>query len=224
MNPSDFEFYRNKTILFFYEKILEKDGQRSMHDLSCQFGRKEFSKEMKQIAGSSRNGLKMFLMSYPSLFVIEGDIVFLSEPNNTRVQITSRLDCYKDEAKKYFEEKILQYGKNAEVPIKCLFGHRSQANLSIRYMAGQTCEDFKHFLMSFPNTFILNNNNVRHRSNSQISLDSSFPIISEDKKKLQSDGDGSDRLQTSCIDSLKEKLAKEADTIFLTNKEIKLLR
>ena len=36
-------------------------GPRTLHDLSCQFGTKGFSKEMRQIAGGSQSGLKKFL-------------------------------------------------------------------------------------------------------------------------------------------------------------------
>ena len=36
-------------------------GPRTLHDLSCQFGTKGFSKEMRQIAGGSQSGLRKFL-------------------------------------------------------------------------------------------------------------------------------------------------------------------
>ena len=46
-------------------------GPRTLHDLSCQFGTKGFSKEMRQIAGGSQSGLRKFLQqvwdSYSSL-------------------------------------------------------------------------------------------------------------------------------------------------------------
>jgi len=47
--------------MFFFEKLLEKGGPRTLHDLSCQFGTKGFSKEMRQIAGGSQSGLRKFL-------------------------------------------------------------------------------------------------------------------------------------------------------------------
>ena len=46
-----------------------------MHDLSCQFGTKGFTKQMRQIAGGSKAGLRKFLQQYPSLFVIQNDTV-----------------------------------------------------------------------------------------------------------------------------------------------------
>jgi hypothetical protein len=36
-------------------------GPRTLHDLSCQFGTRGFSKEMRQIAGGSQSGLRKFL-------------------------------------------------------------------------------------------------------------------------------------------------------------------
>ena len=78
MESEDYETHRNLTLMFFLEKLLEKGGsQRSFHDLSCQFGTKGFSREMRQIAGGSQAGLGQFFKQYPSLFMVEGDIVSL---------------------------------------------------------------------------------------------------------------------------------------------------
>ena len=47
--------------LFLLSVILNIAGPRTLHDLSCQFGTKGFSKEMRQIAGGSQSGLRKFL-------------------------------------------------------------------------------------------------------------------------------------------------------------------
>lgn len=70
-----YELVRNMTLLFFFERLLDKGEPRTLHDLSCQFGSKGFTKEMRQIAGGSQSGLKKFLAQYPALFSIEGDYV-----------------------------------------------------------------------------------------------------------------------------------------------------
>lgn len=75
MNSEKYEEIRNMTLLFFLEKLVDKGQSRSLHDLSCQFGKKGFTKEMKQIAGNSQNGLRKFLNSYPYIFTIDGDQV-----------------------------------------------------------------------------------------------------------------------------------------------------
>ena len=72
---ADFDSIRDKTLLFFLDHLMDKGQPRTLHDLSCQFGAKGFTKEMRQIAGGSQSGLKKFLAQFPSLFSIEGDNV-----------------------------------------------------------------------------------------------------------------------------------------------------
>lgn len=101
----EYEMVRNLTILFFLERLLDKGEPRTVHDLSCQFGAKGFTKEMRQIAGGSQSGswnfqighvqvffflnflvswlfffigLKKFLAQYPSLFLVDGDFVHIN--------------------------------------------------------------------------------------------------------------------------------------------------
>jgi len=75
MDGNDYENVRNLTLLFFLDRLMDKGQPRTLHDLSCQFGTKGFTKEMRQIAGGSQSGLKKFLLQYPSLFTIEDDQV-----------------------------------------------------------------------------------------------------------------------------------------------------
>lgn len=75
MEAMQYELARNMTLLFFFERLLDKGEPRTLHDLSCQFGSKGFTKEMRQIAGGSQSGLKKFLSQYPALFSIEGEYV-----------------------------------------------------------------------------------------------------------------------------------------------------
>lgn len=75
MDGNDYEYIRNLTLLFFLDRLIDKGQPRTLHDLSCQFGTKGFTKEMRQIAGGSQSGLKKFLSQYPSLFTIDEDKV-----------------------------------------------------------------------------------------------------------------------------------------------------
>ncbi len=52
----DYEHARNLTLLFFFERLVDKNEPRTLHDLSCQFGAPGFTKEMRQIAGGSQSG------------------------------------------------------------------------------------------------------------------------------------------------------------------------
>ena len=73
----DYEYVRNMTLMFFLDRLMLKDQPRTLHDLTCQFGTKGFTKEMRQIAGGSQSGLRKFLSQYPSLFTIEADQVLI---------------------------------------------------------------------------------------------------------------------------------------------------
>lgn len=78
MEAMQYELARNMTLLFFFERLLDKGEPRTLHDLSCQFGSKGFTKEMRQIAGGSQSGLKKFLSQYPALFCFEGEYVAIN--------------------------------------------------------------------------------------------------------------------------------------------------
>jgi len=143
--------------MFFFEKLLEKGGPRTLHDLSCQFGTKGFSKEMRQIAGGSQSGLRKFLQQYPSLFTVDGEWVSITQT----IKMTGNGGGgpgerdYANEAIDYFKNKLRQYGAGTEVPIKSLLGHRSQAPPEVRHISGQHVKEFKDFLARYPEEFVV---------------------------------------------------------------------
>jgi exonuclease 3'-5' domain-containing protein 1 len=104
MESDDYETNRNLTLMFFLEKLLDKGGgARSLHDLSCQFGTKGFSREMRQIAGGSQSGLRRFFNQYPSLFTVEGDMVNITT-HSSSLSNTDYRD-YAQEAVQYFASR-----------------------------------------------------------------------------------------------------------------------
>ena len=130
MESNEYELVRNLTLLFFLERLLDKGGPRTLHDLSCQFGAKGFTKEMRQIAGGSQSGLRKFLGQYPSLFSIDGDYVYVNAfaaPADTQQDLGLKYvggkRDYAQEAVEYFSNKLMQYGPGTEVPIKSLLGN-----------------------------------------------------------------------------------------------------
>lgn len=161
MESMEYELARNLTLLFFVERLLDKGEPRTLHDLSCQFGAKGFTKEMRQIAGGSQSGLKKFLTQYPALFSIDGDYVGINtfQKNPCGAGASSNVD-YIEEAKEYFASKMVQYGEGTEVPIKSLLGHRSQASPQVRHISGQRIKEFKDFLLKHPDTFHIVEDNV----------------------------------------------------------------
>ncbi|KAL1502086.1 hypothetical protein ABEB36_007284 [Hypothenemus hampei] len=156
MEAMQYELARNMTLLFFFERLLDKGEPRTLHDLSCQFGSKGFTKEMRQIAGGSQSGLKKFLLQYPSLFTIEGDYVSINNCQTTGSKNAADSKDYNTQAVEYFSEKLLQYGEGTEVPIRSLLGHRSQASPEVRHVSGQHFHEFREFLLKYPDTFEIN--------------------------------------------------------------------
>jgi len=154
-SSANYEIIRNKTLLFFLDHLYMSSSEgkkaRSLHDLSCLFGTREFTKEMRQIVGASRNGLKKFLQSFPSLFQIEDDLVYCTHFREDSGQ-SSR--DYNKEAVDYFRQKLLQFGTSM-VPIKNLFGYRSQASQEVRHISGKSANDFKRFLKANEDVFEL---------------------------------------------------------------------
>ncbi|CAF4885825.1 unnamed protein product [Pieris macdunnoughi] len=161
MESMEYELARNLTLLFFVERLLDKGEPRTLHDLSCQFGAKGFTKEMRQIAGGSQSGLKKFLTQYPALFSIDGDYVDINTFQRCPAGAgASSNNDYIEEAKEYFAGKMVQYGEGTEVPIKSLLGHRSQASPQVRHISGQRIKEFKEFLMKHPDIFQIIDDNV----------------------------------------------------------------
>ncbi|XP_065215833.1 egalitarian protein homolog [Planococcus citri] len=169
MDSKEYEMVRNMTLLFFFEKLMDKGGPRTLHDLSCQFGAKGFTKEMRQIAGGSQSGLKKFLTQYPSLFTVDGEHVYASfslpennedETSGSNKSLNVHKRDYVNEAVEYFSNKLKQYGEGTEVPIKSLLGHRSQASPEVRHISGQHLKDFRDFLLRYPETFCVIEDNV----------------------------------------------------------------
>ncbi|XP_017472530.1 PREDICTED: uncharacterized protein LOC108363624 [Rhagoletis zephyria] len=155
MDSQGYENARNMTLLFFLERLMDKGEARTVHDLSCQFGNKEFTKEMRQIAGGSQSGLKKLLAQHPSIFVVDGDYVKVNTYQHASEDDGSyggRRDYIK-EAKDYFKNKMLQYGIGVEVPVRSLLGHRSQASPQVRHISGQHIKEFTEFLQKHTDTF-----------------------------------------------------------------------
>lgn len=157
MESEDYETNRNLTLMFFLEKLLDGKGggERSLHDLSCQFGTKGFSREMRQIAGGSQAGLRRFFKQYPSLFTVEGDMVSITNTHSSSLTNDSNGRDYIQEAVQYFQARLEQYGPGTEVPIKSLLGHRSQAPPEVRHVSGQHVKEFRDFLAKHSDTFVI---------------------------------------------------------------------
>lgn len=52
----DFDLAKSQTLLFFFEHIMCKGEPQKLRDLSCKFGDKAFTKEMRTFVGGSQGG------------------------------------------------------------------------------------------------------------------------------------------------------------------------
>lgn len=120
---------KNMALLFFMDHLMQKNGRRTIHDLSCQFGARGFTPEMRDAVGATQEGLSEFLTQYPSLFTLEGDIVSMKgygdlamggSKASPMLQSLSRDRDYEKEAVEFFEEKLRRFGP--ELQIKSLLG------------------------------------------------------------------------------------------------------
>ncbi|VDP21813.1 unnamed protein product, partial [Soboliphyme baturini] len=48
---SDDSDVRNMALMFFLDHLMQKNGHRSIHDLSCQFGARGFTPAMRAAVG-----------------------------------------------------------------------------------------------------------------------------------------------------------------------------
>ena len=69
---------KNMALLFFMDHLMQKSGKRTIHDLSCQFGARGFTEEMREAVGTTQEGLTEFLSQFPSLFSLSGDEVCIN--------------------------------------------------------------------------------------------------------------------------------------------------
>lgn len=151
-------------LLFFVDHLMLKGGQRTVHDLSCQFGARGFTEEMRQAVGTTQEGLTDFLAQFPSLFVVEGDQVMLKgfgevEASNHLMHIPATDRDYAGEAIKFFVQKLEKFGP--ELQIKSLLGHRSQAAPEVRLVSGRHLKEFADFLASQTDYFVVEGDRVR---------------------------------------------------------------
>lgn len=154
----------HKAMLYFLEVLMNSTGPLTISQLAGRFGSSNFTPEMRTAAGGNESGLKQFLLKYPSLFTIRGNMVALydgKEEEETGGQESSALSSMSRrslpdvsvemEAVQFFQ---LQLGKREEkwVPVKSLAGHLSQTTPEVRNIVGPQLE-FKKWLLRHMHIF-----------------------------------------------------------------------
>ncbi|XP_074645379.1 uncharacterized protein LOC141901800 [Tubulanus polymorphus] len=155
----------HKAMLYFLEVLMNNSGPLSISQLAGRFGGRAFSADMRTASGGNEVGLRKFLLRYPSLFTVNGNLVSLNESgtapptstppasttNQTTVSRHSTDLSIETEAVLFFQGKLAKK-EEKWVQIKSLAGHLSQANADIRQCVGPQNE-FKKFLLRHLHVF-----------------------------------------------------------------------
>uniref|UniRef100_A0A7E4WAV0 3'-5' exonuclease domain-containing protein n=1 Tax=Panagrellus redivivus TaxID=6233 RepID=A0A7E4WAV0_PANRE len=201
---------KNMALLFFMDHLMQKNGRRTIHDLSCQFGARGFLPEMREAVGTTQEGLTDFLQSHPSLFTVEGDQVILKgfgeidgKNHLSKMPTTARNRDYEHEAVEFFEQKLNKFGP--ELLIKSLLGHRSQAAPEVRLVSGRHLKEFSDFLSAQTDHFVVEGDRVRLKN---------MPEPSEDAVELDDEGKPLTgvKAKQAAVDYLKSVLEQNEDT------------
>jgi len=159
----------HKAMLYFLEVLMNSNGSLTISQLAGRFGSRSFTSEMRNAAGGNEIGLKKFLLKYPSLFTVKGNMVSLfdgSKDDSDRAEsVTSNSSGSSNkpisrplpdisgemEAVQFFQGKL---SKKEErwVLIRSLAGHLSQASAAVRQVVGPQL-DFQKWLTRHPHIF-----------------------------------------------------------------------
>ena len=149
----------HKAMLYFLEILMNSSVPLTISQLAGRFGSRNFTPEMRQACGGNEIGLKKFLMKFPSLFSINGNLVSLNDGTaslgknfreSSPASTTSDVSV-ETEAVQYFRKKFLKKGEKW-LQICSLAGHLSQASYEIRECVGPQNE-FKDWLERHPLIF-----------------------------------------------------------------------
>ncbi|PVD25353.1 hypothetical protein C0Q70_15853 [Pomacea canaliculata] len=153
----------HKAMLYFLEILMYSNTPMTISQLAGRFGSRNFSQEMRQSAGGNEAGLRKFLLKYPSLFTVSGNLVSLNDGTaplggNFRESSPASSSNHslpdvstETEAVQYFRAKLLKKGEKW-MPVKSLAGHLSQASPEIRECVGPQNE-FQAWLIRHPLIF-----------------------------------------------------------------------
>lgn len=136
----------------------------TISQLAGRFGSRNFTQEMRTSAGGNEAGLRKFLLKYPSLFTVNGNLVGLNDgtaPLGGNFRESSPASASSNhslpdvstetEAVQYFRAKLLRKGEKWML-VKSLAGHLSQASPDIRECVGPQNE-FHGWLLKHPLIF-----------------------------------------------------------------------
>ena len=161
----------HKAMLYFLEILMNSGVPLTISQLAGRFGSKSFTPEMRQACGGNESGLKKFLLKFPSLFCVSGNLVSLNDGTanlgknfreSSPASTTSDVSV-ETEAVQYFRAKMIKKGEKW-LPWLSLAGHLSQASADIRECVGPQ-NQFKEWLERHPLIFEIRGDLVALKDN-----------------------------------------------------------
>ena len=161
----------HKAMLYFLEILMNSGTPLTISQLAGRFGSKNFTPEMRQACGGNESGLRKFLLKFPSLFFVNGNLVSLNDGTaslgknfrETSPASTTSDVSVETEAVQYFRAKMIKKGEKW-VHILSLAGHLSQATPEIRECVGPQTQ-FKEWLERHPLIFEIRGEMVTLKDN-----------------------------------------------------------
>ncbi|XP_060556769.1 uncharacterized protein LOC132717345 isoform X2 [Ruditapes philippinarum] len=161
----------HKAMLYFLEILMNSGVPLTISQLAGRFGSKSFTPEMRQSCGGNEAGLRKFLLKFPSLFCVNGNLVSLNDGTanlgknfreSSPASTTSDVSV-ETEAVQYFRNKMIRKGEKW-LPVLSLAGHLSQASPEIRECVGPQ-NQFKEWLERHPLIFDMRGDLVALKDN-----------------------------------------------------------
>lgn len=165
----------HKAMLYFLEILMNSGVPLTISQLAGRFGSKSFTPDMRQSCGGNEAGLRKFLLKFPSLFCVNGNLVSLNDGTanlgknfreSSPASTTSDVSV-ETEAVQYFRQRMIRKNemKNERwLPILSLAGHLSQASNDIRECVGPQ-NQFKEWLERHPLIFDMRSDQVALKDN-----------------------------------------------------------
>lgn len=203
----------HQAILFMLDVLMRNDSQAlTIAQLYDSFGDKTFTPQMLRAVGGNEQGLKQFLLRYPSLFTIMGDTVSANSGNSMRItpdrqylkrnkskeeEIAQTIE-YDSKTMKEIEQEAIAFFKKQMtkreedwLPIVSVAGHASQSSADVRKYVGPQNE-FKTFLQKYPNVFVVRDEYCGLKGRADLSTQP-FPPPSPPPKRRLATGSGLNR-------------------------------
>lgn len=197
----------HEALMKFLEILMNSPSPLTISQLAGRFGSRDFSSEMRQAAGGNEAGLKKFLVKYPSLFTVNGNLVSNYDGSANLGNNTFRENSpassssgfslpdvsVETEAVQYFRARISRKGERW-IPIRSLAGHLSQACQGVRECVGPQ-NDFRDWLLTHPLIFDVQGELVSIKDNITVSAVTPSSEVNVDFRHIPTVPSGTPRMK-----------------------------